>query len=772
LHLLGVSTPGKALVKAATPGSLSVLQSCAINACYQGILVEAGAALLILELGMIIGSAGMNIGVGISATGVGTFLGMQGCFAMVPAAVLPLYAPANPLYRAISVTDHAEALISTGSFRIATQAPNSGDVIFADDGAQVTLAGVDLSNSDVALHIGSVGTGTVISAQGGVCTGNNLNVVCEAATGKIFTTQSVDSAKQYLVAGAELIGVEQIRDDKLTAFLGTTRLQYLASGRRVDFGDFFEQFLSTGVTEGGEITPATGLYIDVAAGKGWVRRPHPNHDGKWVTWDLKEDLLLTASNTNYVYVDGADGVVKNTTSPVAYGDSILLRTIVTNGSGIRFSHQTRNYLTAPMEQYRTYLLATRPKALNTGLTCVAGTGVRKITTESGSYYIGLDLVSYTGVTDATWSYFYGAGGATEVAGVTQVNITEYDLAGTLTLMTADWFRADTLVLTSDGRLSLIYGTDEFETQIEAEAALTATIPTFLEASKFELCQVITQQAVGIVSFIDIRPQPGAGIGGAGVSDHGLLTGLTPDDDHPHYLLVDGTRAMSDELQMGTHDITGVGTVDGVIVSAHADRHLPGGLDFLATAAPISIGTSNEEGDAASYAKSNHQHDHADQLGGSLHADAVAGVSSGFISAAGQTKLAAATEGPAVAVVGNIATFSNINGKVLQDGGTAISALITKATLTTKGDILGTSAASTPARVGVGGDGYPLIGLAAATPGAKFAEITDTVNIGIGVVTGPSTGATPQVVGIYYGTTNPPAGFTSTPVGTIWIKHEV
>jgi len=775
LHLLGVSTPGKALVKAATPGSLSVLQSCAINACYQGILVEAGAALLILELGMIIGSAGMNIGVGVSVDGVGSFLGMQGCFAMVPAAVLPLYAPANPLYRAISVTDHAEALISTGSFRVATQSANTGDVIFADDGAQVTISGVDISNSDAAVHIGSVGTGTVVSVQGGVSTGNNMNVVCESATGKVFETQSVDSVKQYLVAGAELIGAVQIRNDKMTAFMGTTRLQYLASGRQVDFGDFFEQFLSTGVVEGGEITPATGLYIDVAAGKGWVRRPHPNHDGKWVTWDLKEDLLLTASNTNYVYVDGADGVVKNTTSPVAYGDSILLRTLVTDGSGIRFSHQTRNYLTAPMEQLRTYLLATRPRALVSGLTCVAGTGVRKITTESGSYCLGIDSVSYTGVPDATWSYFYGAGGATEVASVTQVNITQYDLAGVLTTMTPTWFRADTLVLTSDGRLSLIYGTEEFETQVEAEAATSANIPTFLEASHFELYLVVVEQGVGIASFIDIRPQPGAGIGaggGAGTSDHGLLSGLTPDDDHTQYLLVAGTRAMSGDLQMGTHDITGIGNVDGVDVSAHAARHLPGGLDFLATATPVSIGTSNVEGDAASFAKSNHQHDHANQLGGSLHAGAVAGVSAGFISAAGQTKLAAAAEGPGSAVVGNIATFSNINGKVLQDGGTAISALVTKATLTTKGDILGTSAASTPARVGVGGDGYPLIGLAAATPGAKFAEITDTVNIGIGVVTGPSTGATPQVVGIYYGTTNPPAGFTSTPVGTIWIKHEV
>jgi hypothetical protein len=575
------------------------------------------------------------------------------------------------------------------------------------------------------------------------------------------------------VAGAKLIGFLQVRDAEHSVFLGSTRYQDLLSGRQVNFGEFFRDYISTGVTTGGVVTAATGLHVDVTAGEGWVRRGSPNFDAKWVEWDLADDLDLTASNTNYVYVDGADGLVKATVSPVAYGDSILLATVVTNGSGIRFRHQTRNYLTAPMEQLRTYLLATRKLALNTGLTFVQGTGVRNITTGSGSYYLGMDLVSYTGVTDATWSYFYGAGGATEVASVTQVNITDYDLAGVLTDMQAGWWRADTLVLTSDGRLSLIYGTAEFATQPEAEAAAQANLPSFLEASAFPLCNVIVEEGVGIAAFVDLRVQPGTGgTGGTGgVSDHGLLTGL-PEDDHTQYLLVNGDRAMSDDLNMGTHAITTVGTVDGVTVSAHAARHLPGGLDFLATATPVSIGTSNVEGDAASFAKSNHQHNHANQLGGSLHADAVAGVSSGFISAAGQTKLAAATEGPSSAVVGNIATFANINGKVVQDGGSTIAALVAKATLTTKGDILGTSAASTPARVGVGGDGYPLIGSAAAAAGTKFAAVGDTLNIGVGVVTGAATGATPQVVGIYYGITDPPAGFASTPVGTIWIKHEV
>ena len=57
-------------------------------------------------------------------------------------------------------------------------------------------------------------------------------------------------------------------------------------------------------------------------------------------------------------------------------------------------------------------------------------------------------------------------------------------------------------------------------------------------------------------------------GGISGNDHGGLTGLD-DDDHTQYLLVDGTRAMSGSLDMGTNNITNVGTVDGVDVSAHA-----------------------------------------------------------------------------------------------------------------------------------------------------------------------------------------------------------
>jgi hypothetical protein len=63
--------------------------------------------------------------------------------------------------------------------------------------------------------------------------------------------------------------------------------------------------------------------------------------------------------------------------------------------------------------------------------------------------------------------------------------------------------------------------------------------------------------------------------GGGVTDHGALSGLG-DDDHPQYLLVNGSRAMSDDLDLGTNNITNVGTVDGRDISADGsslDSHL-------------------------------------------------------------------------------------------------------------------------------------------------------------------------------------------------------
>jgi hypothetical protein len=71
--------------------------------------------------------------------------------------------------------------------------------------------------------------------------------------------------------------------------------------------------------------------------------------------------------------------------------------------------------------------------------------------------------------------------------------------------------------------------------------------------------------------------------------------------------------------------------------AHASTHLPGGADPLTTAAPVSVGTANAVGAAASFANSAHVHDHGSQTTGTHHAAATTLVN-GFMSTTDKTKV--------------------------------------------------------------------------------------------------------------------------------------
>jgi hypothetical protein len=74
-----------------------------------------------------------------------------------------------------------------------------------------------------------------------------------------------------------------------------------------------------------------------------------------------------------------------------------------------------------------------------------------------------------------------------------------------------------------------------------------------------------------------------------ITNHSNLTGLA-NDDHTQYLLVDGTRAMSGALNLGSNNLTNVGTVNGVTIESHASRHTDGGTDEL-TAQDLGAGAT-------------------------------------------------------------------------------------------------------------------------------------------------------------------------------------
>lgn len=88
---------------------------------------------------------------------------------------------------------------------------------------------------------------------------------------------------------------------------------------------------------------------------------------------------------------------------------------------------------------------------------------------------------------------------------------------------------------------------------------------------------------------------------------------------------------------------------------HGSKHNPGGTDAVATAAPVTIGTANSEGNATSLARSNHVHAHGDQAGGSLHSTATTGAH-GFMSSTDKSKL----DGIAANATANVGTVTSVS----------------------------------------------------------------------------------------------------------------
>jgi len=666
-RLSGVTDSSYALIRCGTPYTNTLFHGVSLRGCSNGAIIQGGAAAIFLNVSIQITGAAQSVTTGLTVTGASSYLAISNGFFSCPSVLLPYYA-ANPIQTCLKAADGAYCYLDAGVCRIAHK-DDTADIVRVTGGATVIIMSSEMTGCANGIHIDSGGTGSKVVAASTTFTGNVLNVYIESSTASCFVNTSTDVDAKSIAAGAVYSGTIIYRDANVTKMVGPVNYQY-RSGKEVELSEWFAEWGSTGLAYGGAVTAATGLHVDVAGGEGWCWRRTPTHDIEFVEWEAVTDLDLTASQTNYIYFDPAvPEIVAGTSSP---GEScVLLATVVCDGSGIRFLHQTRCVMYAPQRSLHDYLLLTRKIAISSGLGTIQGTGVRNLDVGSGAYYRALDLISYAGSGgDATWSYFYGTNGATEVASVTVLNITQYDNAGTLTAMTSGYFRSDTLILTSDGRLSVIYGTEQFATQPLAEAAALGNTPTFMEETACTLAQVVVEEGVGIATIIDRRPMPASSGGGGagGVSVHSALAGLSA-DDHTQYLLANGTRSMSGSLNMGGQQITNVGNVDGVDVSAHASRHLPGGTDALAVATPVgvTVGATAAEGDAASFARSNHQHgitrgtpatvgtandagtastvagsdhvhSHGDHLGGSLHANAVASTSAGFLSGADKAKL--------------------------------------------------------------------------------------------------------------------------------------
>jgi hypothetical protein len=657
----GVTDPLKAIFRCPSAGPTTLLKGIKVANCSTGVFIENGAACIVLNSSVVISGLNQAIDTVIGVDGIGSLAGVLNFFAIVAAPVLPFYV-GNPINTFLCCRNNAEALITNSYIRLPYNNTNNRAIRACSTGI-ITTVGSAIYDCYTAFEITAAGQNSRVLTQSNILSGNDRNYFSANVTGGFLGSLSADVIGNNQ---GSFSGILQLIDEKKSLIVGNFGYKF-PTGKITEVDRFLYDTQSTGLVSGGDVLDAGGLFVTVSDGYGWIKRNESDDDMFSVAW-AEETLELDPDATNYVVYDSNTESLEIDLSPPGL-TKVLLATVVTNTTDIRFLHRTVNIVTSLASNIHSYLLNTHAYLLQSGLSVSEGSSNTQISVSTGGYYRALTLIHYDGYVDVDFSYFYGTNGANEISNQNNVNITQYDNAGVLTSLTAGYFRSDTVYLTSDGRISIILGTDQFATQTLAEETSRGNIPSFISFTAIPLARLIVEQNVGIVSITDERPRSSsAGSGVGGVSSHSALSDLDKPEDHLWAMLVDGTRTMTGNLNLGSNNITNIGTVNGVTVQSHASRHNPGGADALATGTPVNvlISASPAEGSAASYSRSDHQHGiataapetigtvnaagsassvsrsdhihaHGNQGGGALHAAATTSVA-GFMSAADKTKL--------------------------------------------------------------------------------------------------------------------------------------
>jgi len=207
-------------------------------------------------------------------------------------------------------------------------------------------------------------------------------------------------------------------------------------------------------------------------------------------------------------------------------------------------------------------------------------GTRYVTLSAGALWHRMSRFAISafdsdpaGAADSFDTWQHESGVLLKTAAVTQWPNTQYDNGTDLTTMTASFYANLWFYLSPDSDVTMVYGTAEYVNSASAEAERPPTLlPTILSSHSTLVGRIIFQKSASSALIVDtvfgiVFPLSQA-------DDHGTLAGLA-DDDHVQYLLVNGTRAMTGNLDLGGSNIfngawagTTISSVTEGAVTAH------------------------------------------------------------------------------------------------------------------------------------------------------------------------------------------------------------
>ncbi len=493
-----------------------------------------------------------------------------------------------------------------------TRATNctAGTGVYIDDSAYVVFTTGNVGLCQTGVQIANVGGGPTAYFSNALLLNNTQDVTVShpGATGLFGGV--ADKNKITIDPTATI--VMSYTDISSPANIITGEFYYAPSNDTVltETGSLLVYGAPIGCYNGGTVSAGVGLNVNVDPGLGYIEATASIAEYvRKIEWGASV-VLATDNATTYVYADETGVHVAGGVPDLI--TNVILARVVASGGAIEFidNQLQSNYHPATKD----FIMDRDTDAPTFAAGCIASIGAGStVDLTAGVYYYLHNRFAPPGGTGITMrGYWQNGSGGWNIADVTTLTAT-YDVGGGSLgpVPSGQWARYVLFVVGDASTYLLLYGQATFSTELQASADPTTVAPTQF-TDGVAVMATITVSSAGVLTVRDVRKTKNSeGVGSvvATVIDHGSLAGLSH-DDHLQYLLCNGTRAMQGSLSMGGFDVTNVGLVDGVDVSLHGSRHLPNGADPLVTAAPLSSLSSistNAEGTANSYARSDHSH---------------------------------------------------------------------------------------------------------------------------------------------------------------------
>ena len=485
----------------------------------------------------------------------------------------------------------------------------TGTGVYTDDGADLLLQSVRIHDSGLGIHVGNVGAAPMLKLTSTAVLDCTSDIDIEhPGTNGVFV--GVATRSKVSVDPDALICLSYA-DPEVNATVIVGDFAYSPRGGVLtDVGAQFTYAAPLGTYHGGELT-ASGLNVTITAGSGYITiGEFPT--GQILKLDWPQTVIaVPADAVSYIYVNRNGPTFASALPAVT---SVLMLGRVVAGSAIEIVDPQLYGGFHPTETNKAMIRNTIGALYSSG-SIVTANSSRQLAISSGLYYYLNNEVATVGqVSPATFFEYYRDAGVWTNASATVLRV-QYDNGTNLAALPAGKFAKHSLYTVGRGayeRYLLVIGQTVFDTDNDAALGVLPNPPSYFGEGIVAVAAIIVSQAdATFTEIIDIRPKftGGTGTSFGAVSAHGDLTGLL-NDDHPQYLLANGMRSLNGQLDMGNNAIVNASTYNGVVVTAHAARHLPNGADALATAAPLSsITTSSVSavGTANSFARSDHTH---------------------------------------------------------------------------------------------------------------------------------------------------------------------